>query len=98
MSNNLRYNLIHALHGHNAHFHPLKLIEGITPDLTRQRCKNAFDSGWELILHMIKWQDGILEVIKGHKVKQKSMKTWTFLDFTTPERANALSGWFALLF
>lgn len=73
MEHTLRDNLIGGLRGANSHMDPRRLIKGLTPDLARQRPPHSFDSCWELIHHMVVWQNAVLHTLKGEKVDWKNV-------------------------
>lgn len=60
--------IINGLHGKNSHVNPKKAIEGLTPENARKKPDNSNHSCWELLYHIVVWQEAIFEAIEGNKV------------------------------
>lgn len=67
-----------GLQGKNTHINPQKALKDLSADTARERPLNGIHSCWDLLHHILVWQDGILEAIKGKKVdwKEISTRTW----------------------
>jgi uncharacterized damage-inducible protein DinB len=64
-----------GLQGKNTHINPQKALENLTADIARESPLNGIHSCWDLLHHILVWQDGILEAIKGNKVDWKEIST-----------------------
>ncbi len=64
-----------GLQGKNTHINPQKALKDLSPDKARERPLNGIHSCWDLLHHILVWQDGILESIKGKKVDWKEIST-----------------------
>ena len=61
--------LICGLRGTNSHVKPLVALEGLTAKDASRRPDGKNHSIWEILHHMVYWQDLILNTLKGKKVK-----------------------------
>ncbi|MFX0015952.1 MAG: DinB family protein [Promethearchaeota archaeon] len=57
-----------GLHGDYTHTDPLFIIKGLTPTIARKKPKKAGHSCWELLHHIVVWQDILLRHIKGEEL------------------------------
>jgi uncharacterized damage-inducible protein DinB len=60
--------ILKGLEGKNTHLPPSKALEGLTPKIARKTPINDDHSSWELLHHIVVWQEGIIEAINGKKV------------------------------
>ncbi len=67
-----------GIQGKNTHIAPQKALKDLTADVARKSPLNGIHSCWGLLHHILVWQDGILEAIKGNKVdwKETSTRNW----------------------
>ncbi len=65
--------IINGLQGKNTHLSPEKAIKGLTPSTAKQRPTEDIHSCWDLIHHIVVWQEGILKAIVGEKVDWKDI-------------------------
>ncbi|MFX1283399.1 MAG: DinB family protein [Promethearchaeota archaeon] len=65
--------IINGLHGENTHLKPQKAMEGLTPASARNKPDKEFHSCWDILHHIVVWQEGILQAIKGEKVDWKDI-------------------------
>ncbi|MHA2226737.1 MAG: DinB family protein [Candidatus Hodarchaeales archaeon] len=56
-----------------AHINPKKAVEGLTPTIARNKPDYEFHSCWDLLHHIVVWQEGMLRAIKGEKVDWKDI-------------------------
>ena len=60
--------IINGLQGKNTHLTPKKALEGLTPTKAKQKPEGEFHSCWEILHHIVIWQETMLRAIKGEKV------------------------------
>ncbi|MFX0152748.1 MAG: DinB family protein [Candidatus Hodarchaeota archaeon] len=65
--------MINSLHVKTAHIKPNKAVEGLTPSNARSKPEGEYHSCWDLLHHIVVWQEGILRGIKGEKVDWKDI-------------------------
>ncbi|MFX0126272.1 MAG: DinB family protein, partial [Candidatus Hodarchaeota archaeon] len=68
MSDTLIKVIVNGLHGKNTHLNPQKAVEGLSPTSARNRPSAELHSCWDILHHIVVWQEGILRAIKGEKV------------------------------
>ncbi|MFX0117309.1 MAG: DinB family protein [Candidatus Hodarchaeota archaeon] len=65
----LQNNLIDAIssgfHGKWTHLEPKKALAGLTPATAKKKPNNVDYSCWELLYHIVFWQETIIKQIKG---------------------------------
>ena len=61
--------IINGLHGKNTHLQPKKAIDGLNPENARKKPDNSNHSSWELLHHIVIWQEAIFEAIEGKEVR-----------------------------
>ncbi|MHA2364281.1 MAG: DinB family protein, partial [Candidatus Hodarchaeales archaeon] len=65
----MKDHLINAIssgfHGKWTHIDPKKVLEGLNPAKARKTIDNKSHSCWELLHHIVIWQDAIIKQIKG---------------------------------
>ncbi len=66
--------IINGLHGKNTHIKPEKVIAGLNPDNASKKPEESNHSCWELLHHIVVWQEAILEAIEGKKVDWKEVE------------------------
>jgi uncharacterized damage-inducible protein DinB len=66
--------LISGLFAKNTHIEPKKALEGLTPANARQKPNNNVHSCWENLHHIVIWQEGLIDAIKGKKVDWKEIE------------------------
>ncbi|MHA2232970.1 MAG: DinB family protein [Candidatus Hodarchaeales archaeon] len=54
-----------GFHGKWTHRDPQKALAGLTPAIAKKRPANIDHSCWELLHHMVIWQEAIIRQIKG---------------------------------
>jgi len=76
--------LTNGLHGINTHIDPKKAIDGLTSTTAKLTLENEFHSCWDLIHHMVVWQEAIFETIRGNKVDWRKISeenNWPSMQF-----------------
>jgi len=68
----IRKSLQKGLLGANAHRNTREVIKDLTPEMARMKTNN-FHSSWELLHHIVVWQEAILDGIKGKTVNWKEI-------------------------
>ncbi|MHA2108374.1 MAG: DinB family protein [Candidatus Hodarchaeales archaeon] len=77
-----------GLIGKNTHLPPNKAIEGFSPDIAKIAPKNGNHSCWELLHHIVVWQEAILKAIDGNNVDWKAISdktNWPAADYISDE-------------
>lgn len=87
---NLRDSLRELLYGVNAHLHTLHALEGLDPGLAGARPEGAPHTIFQILQHMIYWQDLALARMRGESVRepQAAAEGWE-----TPGRPEDESDW-----
>ena len=62
-----------GLVGKGIHLDSRKAIKGLTPLIARKKPHNDVHSCWELLHHIVVWQDAIIKAIKGKDVDWDSI-------------------------
>lgn len=57
-----------GIRGHNSHVDPLKAISGLDADTARKRPSQKAHSIWDILHHIVLWQEKTLEAIRGEDV------------------------------
>ncbi len=65
--------IINGLQGKNTHLLPKKAIEGLDSTTAKQKLGKDTHSSWELLHHLVVWQEGILQAIEGKNVDWKDI-------------------------
>lgn len=65
--------IVNGLHGKNTHLEPKKAVDGLAPASARNKPSGEFHSCWDILHHIVVWQKGILQAIKGNKVDWKDI-------------------------
>ncbi len=60
--------IINGLHGKNTHIQPKKAVAGLNAENARKKPDNSNHSCWELLHHIVIWQEAIIEAIEGKQV------------------------------
>ena len=60
--------IINGLHGKNTHIQPKKAIDGLNPENARKKPDDSNHSCWELLHHIVIWQEAIFEAIEGKEI------------------------------
>lgn len=60
--------LIQGLYGKHIHIEPLEALKGLSPSIARKKPSNQLHSCWEILHHIVIWQEAIINAIKGEKV------------------------------
>jgi uncharacterized damage-inducible protein DinB len=70
--------LINGLRGASSNVHPLNALEGLSAKMASQRPDKENHSVWEILHHMVFWQDLILNTLRGKKVEwpKRSEEGW----------------------
>lgn len=71
-----------ALRGMYAHTNPGKVTAGLSPDEARKKPTEDIRSCWEILHHMVYWQDITLDVLRGKDVDMNEVTKHTW-----PERS-----------
>jgi uncharacterized damage-inducible protein DinB len=72
----IREMLLSGLHGKHAHIEPKKALIGLShEDAMIRPSKGAFSS-WELLFHIVFWQDYSLNLMKGNPIKFHTGIDW----------------------
>ena len=58
------------------HLDPMKAISGLTPETARKRPHNNAHSCWELLYHIVIWNDIFLDNIKGNPANWDPANNW----------------------
>ena len=61
--------LIGGLRGTGSNVHPMNALEGLSAKMASQRPDKKNHSIWEILHHMVYWQDLILNTLQGKKVE-----------------------------
>jgi hypothetical protein len=77
MENQLLKDLSSGLLGELTHLHPKKALKGLTPAIARKKPKNLDHSCWDLLHHIVFWQDILLKNLEGE-----------FMDWYPPYNKN----------
>ncbi len=56
-----------ALRGHDAHLDPMKGLRGLTAEIAQKQTGQGFHSCWDILYHMVYWQDFVLAAIRGEE-------------------------------
>lgn len=76
MLESVRDSLTNGLNGANSHIAPLKAISGIDPSLARKKLEHYPHNIWELLHHIVVWQDVLIENLKGNNPDWKGVQNW----------------------
>ncbi|MFW9800817.1 MAG: DinB family protein [Candidatus Thorarchaeota archaeon] len=68
MKEELAEALIDGLYGKNTHPHPLKALSNLTSELAHNRFSTDSHSSFDLLYHIVFWQDLVLEAMRGEEV------------------------------
>jgi len=80
--------IINGLHGKNTHVDPKKAIDGLNPTNARNRPDDSNYSCWELLHHIVVWQEAILEAVVGKSVDWKDVSknhNWPSEDYLSKD-------------
>lgn len=58
-----------ALRGKGTHMEPLKALDGLTPETARMVPREGTHSCWQILYHIVYWQDFMLAAVRGEKVE-----------------------------
>ena len=72
--------IINGLHGKNTHIQPKKAIDGLNPENARKKPDNSNHSCWELLHHIVIWQEAIFEAIEGKEIDWEEVSKNKFLQ------------------
>lgn len=73
-----------GLHGENAHADPLEVFEGLQWETAGEKPENCLYSVWQLLNHMIFWQDYYLAFLKGRVPNHPENDKVSWPHETTP--------------
>jgi uncharacterized damage-inducible protein DinB len=68
MSEQLVKVILNGINGRFTHIDPKKAVDGLIPDEARKKLIDSNHSCWELIHHIVVWQEAIIEAIEGKKI------------------------------
>ncbi|MET3696558.1 DinB family protein [Bacillus oleivorans] len=73
-----------GLHGVNAHVDPVEVFEGLRWEMAGKKTENCPYSVWQVLNHMIFWQDYYLTLLKGRVPNPPEHDEETWPDETAP--------------
>lgn len=73
MQDQFRKYLKKGLLGANAHRNTREIVKNLTPKMARMKSPRNFHSAWELIHHVVVWQDAILASLEGKAIHWKEI-------------------------
>jgi hypothetical protein len=73
MQDFIKASLKKGLLGANAHRDARKVVLKLTPKMARMKSNKIFHSAWELIHHIVVWQDAILNGLEGKVINWKDI-------------------------
>lgn len=76
MLESVRDSLANGLNGANSHIAPLKAISGIDSCLARKKLEPYPHNIWELLHHIVVWQDVLIKNLKGYNPDWKGVQNW----------------------
>ncbi|WP_373278555.1 DinB family protein [Alicyclobacillus shizuokensis] len=79
--------LLKALHGRDAHVSPQEVFEGIDWTVVGQIPPGCPHSIWQIVHHLIYWQDFCLELLKGHNPPAPAHASDTWIAPMNPASA-----------
>ena len=74
MLESVRDSLTNGLNGANSHISPLKAISDIDSSLARKKLEPYPHNIWELLHHIVVWQDVLIENLKGNNPDWKGVQ------------------------
>ena len=77
-----------GLHGHNTHMESLRILKGITHEIASQKVEGDLFSSWEILYHMIYWQEICLKAIRGDSIDWDSVKEKDWPSYAQEEVAD----------
>ena len=72
----LQKSLTRGLEGKYSHIDPLEAIEGIDVSLARKKVEGATHTIWQLLHHIVVWQEIFIENIKGKEANWQPTDNW----------------------
>lgn len=63
-----------GLHGHNTHMESLRILKGLTHEMASQKVEGDIFSSWEILYHIIYWQNICVKAIRGESIDWESVK------------------------
>lgn len=76
MKDSLQNSLYMGLNGSHSHINPMKAISDLTVNIARKRVNKSSHSIWELLYHLVVWQDILIENIKGNNPDWEGVQSW----------------------
>ncbi|MFQ5832569.1 MAG: DinB family protein [Candidatus Thorarchaeota archaeon] len=90
MKEELAKALIDGLYGKQIHPHPLKSLNGLTFQEAADRISKNAHSSYDLLFHIVFWQDLVLEAMHGEKVEWPKKPNEDWPDSTSKTDWDAL--------
>ncbi|MHA1960647.1 MAG: DinB family protein [Candidatus Thorarchaeota archaeon] len=59
---------VDGLYGKHTHVHPTTALSDLPPSLARKRPSDDTHSCWEILHHMVIWQDYTIKMLRGEKM------------------------------
>jgi uncharacterized damage-inducible protein DinB len=89
MTDEVRTSLKHGLAAFQIHAAPKKVLKGLNAEVAAKRLSENCHTIWELLHHMIFWQDICLDAIDDKDVKWNRSKTenWPKADMALDQKA-----------
>ncbi len=89
MTDEVRASLKHGLAAFQIHAAPKKILKGLDAEVATKRVSKSCHTIWELLYHMIFWQDICLDAIDDRDVKWNRSKTenWPKPDMELDQEA-----------
>ena len=72
----LQKSLGKGLNGAHSHINPLEAISDLDANIARTRIKGVNHSIWELLHHIVVWQNIFIENIKGNNPDWENVENW----------------------
>jgi uncharacterized damage-inducible protein DinB len=61
-----------ALYGKHAHINPVKVLREVTPEIARERIEGVSRTCWDLLFHIVYWQEMVLRAYQGDESPAKA--------------------------
>ena len=77
-----------GLEGKFTHINPKKAINGLSPENARKKFNDSTHSCWDLLHHIVVWQEGILDAIEGNEVDWEDIEknnNWPTDDYLSKD-------------
>jgi uncharacterized damage-inducible protein DinB len=81
---------VEGLSGKHTHVHPTTALRDLLPSLARKRPSDVTHSCWEILHHMVVWQDYTISMLRGEPT---DWKTVTKIEWPRKEELEDDRGW-----